>query len=167
MSRPSLLEQPLKLPCGTTLKNRICKSAMTEGLATMDGVPTDLLCNIYDKWSDSGAGLLITGNVQIDPYHLERPGNVVSTSNISPWPSAAVPRIRTWLACPWKRRSLTRPRPRLADHRQASQRRNEGRTQKVCRGSYEEQYGCFCANQPCRAADKLGGEEYACQHKGT
>ena len=27
-----MIDQPLKLPCGHTLANRLCKAAMTEGL---------------------------------------------------------------------------------------------------------------------------------------
>ncbi len=50
---------------------------MTEGLATAQGVPTDALKRLYGIWSDGGAGLLISGNVQVDRDHLERPGNVV------------------------------------------------------------------------------------------
>jgi 2,4-dienoyl-CoA reductase-like NADH-dependent reductase (Old Yellow Enzyme family) len=35
------------------------------------------LARLYGFWADGGAGLLITGNVQIDRDHLERPGNVI------------------------------------------------------------------------------------------
>ena len=35
-----LLATSLDLPCGLQLPNRIAKAAMTEGLATPDGVPT-------------------------------------------------------------------------------------------------------------------------------
>jgi 2,4-dienoyl-CoA reductase-like NADH-dependent reductase (Old Yellow Enzyme family) len=71
------LSSSLKLPCGTTLPNRIAKAAMTEGLATPDGVPTAELDRLYGLWSDGGAGMLLSGNIQIDRDHLERPGNVV------------------------------------------------------------------------------------------
>lgn len=50
---------------------------MTEGLATPDGVPTAELERLYGLWSDGGAGMLLSGNIQIDRDHLERPGNVV------------------------------------------------------------------------------------------
>jgi len=50
---------------------------MTEGLATAQGVPTEALARLYGAWSDGGAGLLISGNIQVDRDHLERPGNVV------------------------------------------------------------------------------------------
>lgn len=72
-----MLDTPLTLPCGATLPNRLAKAAMTEGLATPDGVPTAELERLYRLWSDGGAGLLITGNVIVDADHLERPGNVV------------------------------------------------------------------------------------------
>ena len=72
-----MIEQSLTLPCGATLSNRICKAAMTEGLAGSTGVPGAALNQLYGIWSDGGAGLLLSGNVQIDRDHLERPGNVV------------------------------------------------------------------------------------------
>ncbi len=50
---------------------------MTEGLATPDGVPTPELDRLYGIWSDGGSGMLLSGNIQIDRHHLERPGNVV------------------------------------------------------------------------------------------
>ncbi len=72
-----LLTAPLELPCGAVLPNRIAKAAMTEGLADADGVPTPALERLYGLWSDGGAGMLLTGNVQVDADHLERPGNVI------------------------------------------------------------------------------------------
>lgn len=71
------LAQPLGLPCGASIPNRLAKAAMTEGLATSRGVPTAALERLYGLWSDGGAGLLLTGNIQIDRDHLERPGNVI------------------------------------------------------------------------------------------
>ncbi|BDI60504.1 NADH:flavin oxidoreductase/NADH oxidase family protein [Qipengyuania nanhaisediminis] len=72
-----MLDQPLALPCGASLSNRIAKAAMTEGLADPAGRPTAALERLYGLWSDGGAGLLLTGNVIVDADHLERPGNVV------------------------------------------------------------------------------------------
>ncbi|MEQ8411058.1 MAG: NADH:flavin oxidoreductase/NADH oxidase family protein [Erythrobacter sp.] len=72
-----MLDTPITLPCGAVLPNRLAKAAMTEGLATPEGVPTGALERLYGLWSDGGAGLLITGNVIVDRDHLERPGNVV------------------------------------------------------------------------------------------
>lgn len=72
-----LLQNPLELPCGAILPNRLAKAAMTEGLATGKGVPTPQLQTLYGLWSDGGAGMLLSGNIQVDADHLERPGNVV------------------------------------------------------------------------------------------
>jgi len=79
-SMKNLLAQPLTLPCGAVLPNRLSKAAMTEGLATSDGVPTPELERLYGIWSDGGAGMLLSGNIQVDKDHLERPGNVVIDS---------------------------------------------------------------------------------------
>ena len=73
----TLFSQPLSLPCGAELPNRLAKAAMTEGLATAEGMPTEELERLYGLWSDGGAGMLLSGNIIIDCDHLERPGNVV------------------------------------------------------------------------------------------
>ena len=73
----TLFSQKVKLPCGTNLPNRFAKAAMTEGLATAEGIPTSELARLYGLWSDGGAGMLLSGNIIIDKDHLERPGNVV------------------------------------------------------------------------------------------
>ena len=72
-----MLGTSLTLPCGATLPNRLAKAAMTEGLADIYGRPTPELERLYGIWSDGGAGLHISGNIQIDADHLERPGNVI------------------------------------------------------------------------------------------
>ena len=71
------LSDTVELPCGASLPNRLSKAAMTEGLATGDGVPTAELARLYGLWSDGGAGMLLSGNIMVDKDHLERPGNVV------------------------------------------------------------------------------------------
>ena len=78
-----MIETPLTLPCGAQISNRLCKAAMTEGLASPQGEPTEALERLYGIWSDGGAGLLLSGNVQIDGDHLERPGNVIIDSEPS------------------------------------------------------------------------------------
>ena len=65
------------LPCGVALPNRICKAAMTEGLADPLNRPTEAHLRLYRRWAEGGSGLLLTGNVQVNRFHLERPGNVV------------------------------------------------------------------------------------------
>jgi 2,4-dienoyl-CoA reductase-like NADH-dependent reductase (Old Yellow Enzyme family) len=75
MTQP--LASPLSLPNGSILPNRLCKSAMTEGLADKFDLPTAALIQLYKTWSQGGTGLHITGNVMIDRRYLERAGNVV------------------------------------------------------------------------------------------
>jgi 2,4-dienoyl-CoA reductase-like NADH-dependent reductase (Old Yellow Enzyme family) len=77
----SLLSNPLTLPCGVTLANRIAKAAMTEGLGDGEGRATRRGVALYRQWGQSGAGLLLTGNMLIDRRFLERPRNVVVDGN--------------------------------------------------------------------------------------
>lgn len=90
----SAIQQPLVLPCGETIPNRICKAAMTEGIANIHDQPTDKHQVLYQQWSEGGAGLLISGNVMVDRRYLERAGNVVieqgaDLSPIKDWTAAA------------------------------------------------------------------------------
>ena len=71
------LDQPLTLPCGAVLKNRLAKAAMTEGLACGENRATAEHVRLYERWARGGYGLLLTGNVVVDRRFLERPGNVV------------------------------------------------------------------------------------------
>ena len=70
------IASPLTLPCGATLKNRIAKGAMTEGLGDARNRATEGHVRLYRRWAEGGAGMLLTGNVQIDRRYMERPGNV-------------------------------------------------------------------------------------------
>ncbi len=70
------IADPLTLPCGVRLKNRLVKAAMTEGLADAHNHATARHQALYARWAKGGAGLLLTGNIQIDRRYLERPGNV-------------------------------------------------------------------------------------------
>ena len=71
------LSDTLTLPCGVVIKNRIAKGAMTEGLSDSANRATSKLSKLYRRWADGGAGMLLTGNVQINHKYLERAGNVV------------------------------------------------------------------------------------------
>ena len=73
----TILSEPLKLPCGAKLSNRLCKAAMSEGMAGVDNRSTPRLETLYRRWAGSGAGLLLSGNIQVDRWHLERPLNLV------------------------------------------------------------------------------------------
>lgn len=77
----SPLASTITLPNGTILPNRLCKSAMTEGLADKFDRPTPALIQLYKTWSQGGTGLHITGNVMVDRRYLERAGNVVLEDN--------------------------------------------------------------------------------------
>jgi len=55
---------------------------MSEHLATRGQSPSDGLVALYRTWSESGAGLLITGNVMVDPTHLESHRNVALRDSI-------------------------------------------------------------------------------------
>ncbi len=77
----SLLAQPLKLPNGVVLKNRIGKAPLTEGLADEMNRATARHVSLYRRWAEGGAAVVVTGNVQVDRRYLERPGNVVIDGN--------------------------------------------------------------------------------------
>ena len=77
MPHAAILSQPLSLPQGAVIKNRLLKSAMSEALANREGAPTPELVKLYQAWADGGIGLCITGNVMIDAQALGEPGNVV------------------------------------------------------------------------------------------
>ena len=71
------LQQPLSLPCGAILPNRIAKSAMSENLSPRHHGPTPTLIRAYQRWVEGGCGLIITGNIMIDRRAIGEPGNVV------------------------------------------------------------------------------------------
>ena len=69
--------QPLHLPNGTVIPNRIAKAAMEENLADASQGPSAELLRLYQAWAEGGAGLLITGNVMVDRRAMTGPGGVV------------------------------------------------------------------------------------------
>lgn len=93
MNHSSPLAEPLTLANGAVIPNRLAKAAMTEGLADPGGLASDRLERLYGEWSRGGAGLLITGNVQVDADHLERPGNVIIDT---PPDEEAMRRLQAW-----------------------------------------------------------------------
>lgn len=84
------LSQPLQLPNGSAFRNRLAKASMSETLGTYNNHPTLKLVELYRRWSASGIGLLITGNVMIDRRALGEPGNVVIEDE------ADLPVLRQW-----------------------------------------------------------------------
>lgn len=77
MQRHVNLFEPLELPCGAVLKNRIAKSAMSDSLGDGTGHPTAEQINLYLRWAEGGAAVSIVGEVQGNPGYAEKPGNLV------------------------------------------------------------------------------------------
>lgn len=73
----SMLFQPLTLPNGAVLKNRLCKAAMEENMAEYGQLPGERLETLYRQWSQGGVGLILTGNVMVAPNALTGAGGVV------------------------------------------------------------------------------------------
>ncbi|KIH60078.1 oxidoreductase, FAD/FMN-binding protein [Ancylostoma duodenale] len=88
----SILGAPLTFRNTRKAKNRFLKASMTEKLCTWDsedlsrrGIPTQDLINVYDKWGHGGFGMILTGNVMVDPRNLESAGNpIICKENDSP-----------------------------------------------------------------------------------
>lgn len=93
MTETTSIAQPLTLPSGLTLPNRVAKAAMSENLATADGVPTEGLARLYERFARGGAGLLITGNAIIDRGGRTERHNVLMTQDhgepLAAWARAA------------------------------------------------------------------------------
>lgn len=82
---PSPLGEPLHFEfSGRTAPNRFMKAAMTERISSWDpknlqtrGVPSKELINLYKRWGEADFGVILTGNVMIDPVNLEAAGNPI------------------------------------------------------------------------------------------
>uniref|UniRef100_A0A914CLM7 NADH:flavin oxidoreductase/NADH oxidase N-terminal domain-containing protein n=1 Tax=Acrobeloides nanus TaxID=290746 RepID=A0A914CLM7_9BILA len=64
--------------------NRFLKAALTEKLCIYDktnlqisGIPSERYINLYSKWGHGGFGVVLTGNIAVDQYHPEAPGNAI------------------------------------------------------------------------------------------
>ena len=77
MPQRGILFEPLELPCGVTLKNRIAKSAMSDSLGDGTGHPTAEQIRLYLRWAEGGVALSIIGEVQGNAGYAEKPGNLV------------------------------------------------------------------------------------------
>ncbi len=77
MVRSPRLFSPLALPNGARLKNRIVKSAMSDGLGDGRGNPTEAQARLYRRWAEGGVAASIVGEVQGDARFAEAPGNLV------------------------------------------------------------------------------------------
>lgn len=79
------LFEPLTLPCGATLKNRIAKSAMSDSLGGGTGHPSAQQARLYQRWDDGGVAVSIIGEVQRTSGSAEKPGNLVLNEVSNPW----------------------------------------------------------------------------------
>ena len=68
---------PLTLPNGQVFVNRLCKAAMEENMADPGQIPGTQLEQLYKTWGEGAPGLILTGNVMVDPKALTGPGGVV------------------------------------------------------------------------------------------
>ena len=84
------LADPLDLPSGVRLPNRIAKAALSEALGDADNSPDDRIVTLYRRWAQGGYGLLITGNIMVDRGHLGEPGNIVIEDD------RALPQLMDW-----------------------------------------------------------------------
>ncbi|KAJ1346121.1 hypothetical protein KIN20_000826 [Parelaphostrongylus tenuis] len=80
----TVLGQEIKFRNGRIAQNRFLKAALTERISSWDpkdltkrGIPSRSIINLYDKWGHGKFGMILTGNVVVDPNHLESAGNVV------------------------------------------------------------------------------------------
>ncbi|CAG7957542.1 unnamed protein product [Penicillium salamii] len=81
----SPLGRPLEFSfSGRTVPNRFMKGAMSERLASWSdddlsarGIPSDELVQSYTVWGQGEIGVILTGNVMIDPEQLETEGNLI------------------------------------------------------------------------------------------
>ncbi|KRC48883.1 MULTISPECIES: NADH:flavin oxidoreductase/NADH oxidase family protein [unclassified Nocardioides] len=84
------LADPLDLPSGVRLPNRIGKAALSEALGDADNSPDNRIVTLYRRWAQGGYGLLVTGNIMVDRAHLGEPGNIVIEDR------RALPQLTAW-----------------------------------------------------------------------
>lgn len=111
------LTDPLTLPCGLELPNRLGRAAMTEGLSDSRNDPSERHFRLYAANSAGGAGLILTGNAMVDRRHLERARNVVIDSEtnramLKQWARAAGPRALVQISHPGRQTTrFVQPHP--------------------------------------------------------
>lgn len=87
MTKPTPLFDPMELPCGVILKNRLAKSAMSDSLGDGTGHPSAEQIRLYQRWAEGGVAVSIIGEVQGTSHFAEKPGNLVlgNASDLNPF----------------------------------------------------------------------------------
>jgi 2,4-dienoyl-CoA reductase-like NADH-dependent reductase (Old Yellow Enzyme family) len=83
----------------STLPNRLAKAAMEGNMASAGQLPDDQIRRLYERWSQGGVGLIITGNVMVHAEALTGPAGIVldERSPLQPfraWAEAAKVAVR-------------------------------------------------------------------------
>ncbi|OCF55647.1 NADH:flavin oxidoreductase/NADH oxidase [Kwoniella mangroviensis CBS 10435] len=78
-----VISSPLALPNGVVIPNRLVKAAMAESIGLGGGPPREGHINLYRRWAEGGWGIIISGNVQIDPRQLASPHDLTLPSHRS------------------------------------------------------------------------------------
>ncbi|AOY93768.1 2,4-dienoyl-CoA reductase [Cupriavidus sp. USMAA2-4] len=84
------LFQPLVLPNGAVIPNRLAKAAMEENMADADHAPSEAMVRLYGAWARGMSGLILTGNVMVDHRAMTGPNGVVLEDD------AHLDRFRRW-----------------------------------------------------------------------
>ncbi len=72
-----LIARKLEFKGGKVARNRLAKAPLEETLARTGGGPPNYAhYELYRAWARGGWGLIITGNVAIDPLHLGTPWDI-------------------------------------------------------------------------------------------
>ncbi|KAG9034008.1 hypothetical protein FRB95_013983 [Tulasnella sp. JGI-2019a] len=89
-----ILREGVLLPCGRTVRNRMCKVAMYESLADFGGgMPNGKHFKLYSKWGHGGWGMIITGNIQVDQRHLSLGRDLIVPKKLTPETTAPYIRL--------------------------------------------------------------------------
>ncbi|KAF7984237.1 hypothetical protein HWV62_16054 [Athelia sp. TMB] len=78
-----LISSSITLPNGVVVPNRLVKAAMEEGIGNGGSLPGANHQRLYRRWAKGGWGIIMTGNVQVDPRHLATPHDLTVSSNPS------------------------------------------------------------------------------------
>ncbi|EJU02284.1 FMN-linked oxidoreductase [Dacryopinax primogenitus] len=71
LSAAEVLRQPITLPCGKIIPNRLVQASMYEALATFGGgLPNNIHFRLYEAWSHGGWGMILCGAALCSTEHV-------------------------------------------------------------------------------------------------